>query len=521
MKFSPSRDSSSSVFGNVSSTVSSLTFSFRKSLQCRRLAAGGVINLPRMLSVRRFMALCALCMALAVLEGEYLAFYRASVGWEWPGWGDGEGGGSDSTSVANEDWCVTNGGKEVRVLMVSDPQIVGEEWEKPYMKRLTIWDCDSYLGNSFSWMISKLHPDMVFVLGDVVDELYFTLEKIRNLKEKSASGDSDASAALEIYEQRLKVYSERTRRVFQMQAGVDGDSKKGKTTVGGIPIYFIPGDNDVGGEGRDVLRAETVEYFEREFGKANGVITADNGSSSPLKFVAVNSLGLWMSSFVGKDIKQQTIDAMLKSRAEIDKDSQISKTRQKPVLLTHLPLNYLMAEERKLIFSVLEPQIGFASHTHHYAENTYAPHDRYIEVVVPTMSYRMGTEDIGFVTANFCTMADSKEDEDSLSVKYKKFQLPVRFFYLRIYGYIIAIALVRLLIESLRITYGCFFMKTKNVSHSSLHGISTSTASPANTLHQHQQHHRYSPLRPHTTHQQTQHSSPSFEKKRGSLKYAP
>lgn len=59
----------------------------------------------------------------------------------------------------NEKYCKT-------VLLVADPQILGEEREN----LLTRWDSDRYLFNTYGRALQYTNPDYVIFMGDLMDE---------------------------------------------------------------------------------------------------------------------------------------------------------------------------------------------------------------------------------------------------------------------------------------------------------------------------------------------------------------
>ena len=91
-----------------------------------------------------------------------------------------------------------------------------------------------------------------------------------------------------------------------------------------------------------------------------------------------------------------------------------------PILLTHLPLGSVPVEDREALLSNVRPRAVFSGHTHHQRRSTMAYHARPLaangavtksgwgavrEFTVPTVSYRMGTADVGIglaVISNGC-----------------------------------------------------------------------------------------------------------------------
>ena len=91
-------------------------------------------------------------------------------------------------------------------------------------------DSDSYISRTYNQALHYAKPDIVVFLGDLIDE-------------GSVAG-----------EQEFKDYVKRFYRIF--------DIKNNHDTIHHI---FVPGDNDIGGEGWDRVTPEKVERFEWAF----------------------------------------------------------------------------------------------------------------------------------------------------------------------------------------------------------------------------------------------------------------
>lgn len=121
------------------------------------------------------------------------------------------------------------------LLLVSDPQILGYQREPPFpIGYFTRWDADRYISRSFSMAHLHTSPDVVLFLGDLMDE-------------GSTSTDEE-------YEITYKRFQE----VF-----IDAVNTK---------KIYIPGDNDIGGEGQDFRTKEKIARFERYFEYLTGSV---------------------------------------------------------------------------------------------------------------------------------------------------------------------------------------------------------------------------------------------------------
>ena len=108
--------------------------------------------------------------------------------------------------------------------MVADPQIVGNIHEPSgLLGSVQRWDCDRYLGKSYAWALSS-YPDIstVIFMGDLIDE------------------GSEAD------DQMFADYATRFHGVYPAREGVS--------------MVYIPGDNDIGGEGADPV---TINKMDR------------------------------------------------------------------------------------------------------------------------------------------------------------------------------------------------------------------------------------------------------------------
>jgi hypothetical protein len=58
----------------------------------------------------------------------------------------------------------------IRLLLVADPQLIGENDEPWYQSWLARWDSDRYLRNTFILANSYVRPNATIYLGDLFDE---------------------------------------------------------------------------------------------------------------------------------------------------------------------------------------------------------------------------------------------------------------------------------------------------------------------------------------------------------------
>lgn len=123
----------------------------------------------------------------------------------------------------------------VTLLLVSDPQLIGDKNEyPPPLGSIIRWDADRYLAKTFALAVHHVRPDVVVFLGDHMDE---------------GSIASDAEFAY---------YIKRFYNTF--------------STSYNVKMVHIPGDNDIGGEGGDDVTDIKTERFKNAFQKDTHVI---------------------------------------------------------------------------------------------------------------------------------------------------------------------------------------------------------------------------------------------------------
>lgn len=61
-------------------------------------------------------------------------------------------------------------GNCTRLLLVADPQILGETFDQNLYNNLAIFDNDRFLRSSYAQAIQHVRPDVVCFLGDLMDE---------------------------------------------------------------------------------------------------------------------------------------------------------------------------------------------------------------------------------------------------------------------------------------------------------------------------------------------------------------
>ncbi|XP_030386945.1 metallophosphoesterase 1 isoform X2 [Scaptodrosophila lebanonensis] len=266
-----------------------------------------------------------------------------------------------------------------RLLLIADPQILGTSYDRSYHGPLARYDSDKFLQKSFEHAVSFTQPHIIVFLGDLLDE------------------GNIATA------QEYQLYVKRFKRIFQ--------NKKFTNRV------HVPGDNDIGGENGDYISNSNLRRFENEF-MSEDLFDYDNH----LRFFKINR--------------------MLLDFTNPDRDHNAERLR---IGVSHAPLLIGGGPLLRAIISDLDPHIIFTGHWHesrifiypstkviNFYENTVRHFDlkglkeqdhSYLEIMVPTCSYRMGKSKIGMGYAVL----------ENYDLSYTVLWLPNRFVLLFVY----------------------------------------------------------------------------------------
>ncbi|XP_068894487.1 metallophosphoesterase 1-like isoform X2 [Tenebrio molitor] len=264
----------------------------------------------------------------------------------------------NNTSSWLEPKCV-NQKDCTKILLVADPQIIGQRREIIHsITPFSIIDSDLYLKKTYYWAFRFTQPDIVIFLGDLMDE-------------GSIAPDEEFYGYV--------------RRIFDIFI------EKSPSTVKHI---WLPGDNDIGGEQFDGVTKQKLKRFHRAFAQPE-LITYKN-----ITFFKINRL-------------IQSIP-VFKDKREFYDTSRIF------IGLSHLPLMFMPSLFVEKVFNKMLPQVLFTAHEHKSMivstdallrqdrqiipvtpdnnkiyEYTLGNTDMY-EFIIPTCSYRMGTDKIGY-----------------------------------------------------------------------------------------------------------------------------
>lgn len=117
--------------------------------------------------------------------------------------------------------------EKINLLLVADPQLIGDFDEPWYRSSIAKWDCDRYLLNTYRLAEWHVKPDLVIFLGDLFDE------------------------GVKATNKQFKSYYNRFSSIYKLNAY----SRK---------YIFLSGDNDIGGEYND-RNTKLERRFEKFF----------------------------------------------------------------------------------------------------------------------------------------------------------------------------------------------------------------------------------------------------------------
>lgn len=307
--------------------------------------------------------------------------------------------------------CKTHDQSCTKILFIADPQIQGDLAVPPPLSYLFNWDSDRYVKTTFSMVMNQFKPDVLVYLGDLMDE-----------------GSISTLPQFHSYVKRLS-------HIFNIDYPV-------------IQVW-IPGDNDIGGE-NEPIKNDKVEEFEKVFQQPT-VITFRN-----ISFYKVNAITHTYPK------KPESGDNNLR------------------IIVSHYPVTSKVAFAQK-VNNEIRPNIYFCAHDHasKYVEqkkdltqrsvqrmltgdfmlHVQFDKDSLYEIFVPTCSYRMGTDSIGFGAAIL--------ENNNQQMKYTVLWSPKRFPYLFFYAGILLLLVVY-----------CFIYCSARLAHNRLNSVTISDKVP-------------------------------------------
>ncbi|KAL9706061.1 hypothetical protein quinque_009579 [Culex quinquefasciatus] len=253
----------------------------------------------------------------------------------------------------------------LKVLLVADPQILGNTFDTKLYWPLANYDSDRHLSRTYRRALQHTTPDVICFLGDLMDE---------------------GSVATDV---QYDEYFARFADIFT------------QPTADTLMIY-IPGDNDLGREGMEPISAENVQRFRQYFaeqpswellGRAkfyniNRVSTTlppadDLNYDAQSRTIFLSHLSLLKSAgeFSAQAVDAFRPDVIFSANDHSSKVATVPKSRLLLDDVTHAPLN--VERDKRHEVSVFD--LG-----------SLRLQQRLLEILVPTCSYRMGAMKIGY-----------------------------------------------------------------------------------------------------------------------------
>lgn len=237
-------------------------------------------------------------------------------------------------------------------MLVADPQLIGNN--EPWITR---YDSDRNLRKSFESALTIVQPEVVIFLGDLMDLGSYASDK------------------------EFQGYLERFHDIFKIPQHVH--------------VNYIPGDNDIGGEGFERVKKDKIKRFNENFG---------HSTHFEMRNVSFYNANLISSEFPEIDSKNDSSQISV-----IISHYQVLSSYKSTPLLNKLqpPVVIFSAHEHKSkeTFSRLENHVyNFPRPLVNgklYNMTAFKVAKLYLEVEVPTCSYRMGTMTVGYGQAAF------------------------------------------------------------------------------------------------------------------------
>lgn len=300
-----------------------------------------------------------------------------------------------------------------RILLVADPQIIGNLNEVFHpVTPFTILDSDRYLKNTYSVAYQFVKPDVILFLGDLTDEGHI-------------ASDDD--------------FYNYVRRLFQIFLYPFENDQH-------VKHIWIPGDNDIGGEDTKVT-LKKLQRFDRAFSQPS--------------LNKINNITIFK------------VNRLTSIIPDYKKERDFYDTSNIFVGISHMPLMFLPSPFVRQVVDKMLPHIFFTGHEHksmiistdgllrqdyqitpvtpdntQVYEFTLGVTDMY-EIMIPTCSYRMGTNKIGY---GFAVIENNE-------LKFTILWSPHRFEHLAIY---LVLIVLPLLIFCISKSCGCVIKLSKS-----------------------------------------------------------
>ncbi|XP_055696375.1 uncharacterized protein LOC129797633 [Lutzomyia longipalpis] len=250
-------------------------------------------------------------------------------------------------------------GNCTRILLVADPQLIGQTFDTSFYNPIAIYDSDRYLKKTFREVLDHTRPHIIPFLGDLFDE------------GSVATNDEYSS------------YLRRFHDIFHTDSSI-------------MKIY-VPGDNDIGGENGEIVTPTKINRFRSTFH------TQHTYSWHNLVFFEANR--------ITREIPQPATPPAP------------PYSPQRRFVLSHMSLLFYNDGFQERVLQYVLPHVIFTGHMHRslfirkslklteftrahplnanaerYMVNSFdlREPETFLEIMVPTCSYRMGERNIGF-----------------------------------------------------------------------------------------------------------------------------
>lgn len=289
-----------------------------------------------------------IALILLILYNEVLIYVLQKLRW--------------SSISCKEDTCL-------RMLLVGDPQILGNSFDTHFYAGLANYDSDRYLAWYYEKAVEHVRPDVICFVGDLMDE-----------------GNTPN-------EEFFKEYYERFGAIFP--------------THPTAKTIYIPGDNDIGGERGEEVMPSIVRRFRQYFSEKPAWIVNENVTIYNINKIT-HEMPLNDPRLVGgegEDVSDRYIRIFLShmpvlSTASTFTYDAIGRLKPNVIFSGHLHASRFVRIHRKHMraatYQPLSADKKTANKVHTFDLRYHQDTQELLEIVIPTCSYRMGVPDIGY-----------------------------------------------------------------------------------------------------------------------------
>ncbi|KAG6547717.1 hypothetical protein Mapa_010529 [Marchantia paleacea] len=306
--------------------------------------------------------------AISLLYGEMFAFWFPLFSCSWPV--------IELNGTNAEDFHV----KPIKIALIADPQITHQADDRspvPTTLKFSEFYSDVYMRRAFRSSVLAMEPDRIIILGDLIEGGYLLSDEEWNVIEKRFEHAFDQS---------------------------ERGSKKG---LGRLPVYYLPGSQDLGSADIQVKRPEILNRNFAAFGPLEYVVPiggvefvftnakAYDGLESSIQANATWGLSKQFSS------DETHIPRVLLTATPLYKSSDVACKRQHVSELTdefvtgmpemlHVdkPEGYLTLETTSRLLNLTKPMIVFSAHGYQGCSLTHTMYGSIIEHTVGTFNWQ-------------------------------------------------------------------------------------------------------------------------------------